>query len=242
MPRRLIRNSKLTNRQLNEFVKYFALEVPASRAANVMGINWHSAERVYQVIRRRLARECELHSPLGGEVEHDESYFGGRRKGPTMALSIFLEMETEGQLIPTADRDLPKPPVISQQIHPSVLGLCLKTVQRFSQRRPLPAPQPRDVSIPTEHPDAAIQINFHRAEWMTRVTPQAVEHRRQGEPTLLPQPSGRRLPVKCEMATRLVPIADVLRESLTQLIKYLLLELVVVFPPVIPEGPSRGFA
>ena len=82
MPRRLIKNSKLTNRQLNELAKYFALEVPASRAAKVMGINRHSAERVYQVIRRCLARECELHNPLGGEVECDESYFGGRRKGP----------------------------------------------------------------------------------------------------------------------------------------------------------------
>ncbi|MCA1850682.1 MAG: IS1595 family transposase [Acidobacteria bacterium] len=77
-----MRNSKLTNRQLNELVKYFALEVPAARAAKVMGINRHSAERVYQVIRRCVARECELHSPLGGEVECDESYFGGRRKGP----------------------------------------------------------------------------------------------------------------------------------------------------------------
>jgi transposase len=82
VPRRLIKNSKLTNRQLNDLVKYFALEVPASRAANVTGINRHSAERVYQVIRRCLARERELHSPLGGEVEADESYFGGRRKGP----------------------------------------------------------------------------------------------------------------------------------------------------------------
>jgi transposase len=79
---RLIKNSKLTNRQLNQLIKYFALEVPASRAAKVMQINRHSAERVYQVIRRCLARECELHSPLGGEVECDESYFGGRRKGP----------------------------------------------------------------------------------------------------------------------------------------------------------------
>jgi len=78
---RLIKNSKLTNRQLNELVKYFALEVPASRAAKVMNINRHSAERIYQIIRRCLARECELHSPLGGEVECDESYFGGKRKG-----------------------------------------------------------------------------------------------------------------------------------------------------------------
>ncbi len=82
MPARLIKNSKLTNRQLNELAKYFALEVPASRAAKVIGINRHSAERVYHIIRRCLARECELHSPFGGEVECDESYFGGRRKGP----------------------------------------------------------------------------------------------------------------------------------------------------------------
>jgi transposase len=82
VPQRLIKNSKLTNRQLNELVKYFALEVPAGRAAKVIDINRHSAERVYQVIRRCLARECERHSPLGGEVECDESYFGGRRKGP----------------------------------------------------------------------------------------------------------------------------------------------------------------
>ncbi len=46
-----------------------------------MTINRHSAERIYQIIRRCLARECELHNPLGGEVECDESYFGGRRKG-----------------------------------------------------------------------------------------------------------------------------------------------------------------
>ena len=77
MPPRLIKNNKLTNRQLNGLVKYFALEVPAGRAAQVMSINRHSAERVYQVIHRCVARECELHSPLGGEVECDESYFGG---------------------------------------------------------------------------------------------------------------------------------------------------------------------
>jgi hypothetical protein len=40
------------------------LEVLASRAANVMSINRHSAERVYHVIRRCLARECELHTRL----------------------------------------------------------------------------------------------------------------------------------------------------------------------------------
>jgi transposase len=81
VPARLVKNSKLTNRQLNQLIKYFALEVPASRAAKAMNINRHTAQRIYQVIRWCLARECECESPFGGEVECDESHFGGRRKG-----------------------------------------------------------------------------------------------------------------------------------------------------------------
>lgn len=51
------------------------------KAAQVLRINRHSAERVYQIIRQHLARDCERRSPLHGEVEADESYFGGHRKG-----------------------------------------------------------------------------------------------------------------------------------------------------------------
>jgi hypothetical protein len=56
VPKRLVTNSKLSNRQLNQLIKYFALEVPASRAAKAMNINRHTAQRIYQVIRRSLAR------------------------------------------------------------------------------------------------------------------------------------------------------------------------------------------
>jgi hypothetical protein len=90
VPPRLIKKSKLTRRQLDELAKYFALEVPASRAAKVMQINRHSAERVYHVIRCCLAWECELDGPLGGEVEADESYSGGRRKASGMVRSKRL--------------------------------------------------------------------------------------------------------------------------------------------------------
>lgn len=81
MQRKLVYRSKLTNRQLNRLIRLFVLEVPALKAAGEVGVNRHSAERVYEVIRVHLARECERESPLGGEVEVDESYFGGRRKG-----------------------------------------------------------------------------------------------------------------------------------------------------------------
>ena len=81
MSKRLIARSKLSNRQLNQLVDFFALEVPAVKAAQVLCINRHSAERVYHVIRQHLAWDCEGRSPLRGEVEADEPYFGGHRKG-----------------------------------------------------------------------------------------------------------------------------------------------------------------
>ena len=81
MTKRLIKNSKLSNRQLGKLTDFFALEVPANKAARSLGVNRHSAERVYHVIRLCLARECEQWSPFEGEVEVDESYFGGKRKG-----------------------------------------------------------------------------------------------------------------------------------------------------------------
>ena len=81
MTKRLIKNSKLTNRVLGRLIDFFALEVPAKKAAMALGINRHSAERVYHLIRLRLAAECEKQSPFEGEVEVDESYFGGHRKG-----------------------------------------------------------------------------------------------------------------------------------------------------------------
>ena len=81
MSSKWIKNSKLTNRQVGSLIDYFVLEVPAIKAATMLSINRHSAERIYTIIRINIARECEKESPLGGEVEVDESYFGGKRKG-----------------------------------------------------------------------------------------------------------------------------------------------------------------
>ena len=81
MSKRLIKNSKLSNRQISKLIDFFVLEVPASKTAGVLEINRHSAERIYQIIRFSLARECEKEFSFTGEVEVDESYFGGHRKG-----------------------------------------------------------------------------------------------------------------------------------------------------------------
>jgi transposase len=81
MASRWIKGSKISNRQIGKLIDYFALEVPASKASIMVSINRNTAQRIYNEIRIKLARECEKRSPFKGEVEVDESYFGGRRKG-----------------------------------------------------------------------------------------------------------------------------------------------------------------
>ena len=81
MSSKWIKRSKLNNRLVGRLIDYFVLEVPAIKAAQMLSLNRHTAERIYNVIRVKLAIECEKQSPFRGEVEIDESYFGGKRRG-----------------------------------------------------------------------------------------------------------------------------------------------------------------
>ena len=54
MAARWIKGSKLSNKQIGHLIDYFALEVPAIKAAGILDINRHSAERVYNFIRESM--------------------------------------------------------------------------------------------------------------------------------------------------------------------------------------------
>ena len=74
------RLTKNTQARLQEF---FVLEVTARSAANVLGIHSNSAALFYRKIRQVIAFHLsqEAAEVFNGEVEIDESYFGGVRKG-----------------------------------------------------------------------------------------------------------------------------------------------------------------
>ena len=59
----------------------FVAGVTARTAAELAGVNRHSATLFYHKVRQMIAYELEDESPFAGEVEVDESYFGGERKG-----------------------------------------------------------------------------------------------------------------------------------------------------------------
>lgn len=81
MARKLVKRARLTNRQLGKLIDLFVIEVTAVKAAEAVGVNRNTAQRIYTKIRETMVAECEAHSPFKGEVEVDESYFGGKRKG-----------------------------------------------------------------------------------------------------------------------------------------------------------------
>ena len=80
MPK-LLKNSKLPNSVIRKIVEYFVLELTAVQTAKQLGINRHTVDRIYLIIRGKIARYQELNQEIfHGEVEMDESYFGGKRK------------------------------------------------------------------------------------------------------------------------------------------------------------------
>ena len=60
----------------------FYQQQPAYRLATDLGVDVKAVTRVYQRLREALYHMAELEGgKLAGEIELDESYFGGRRKG-----------------------------------------------------------------------------------------------------------------------------------------------------------------
>lgn len=76
---RYYRRSKISERKMRQIIKYFALDLTASKTAEIVALTRPSVSRIFVKIRNRIAQECERASPFGGTVEVDESYFGARR-------------------------------------------------------------------------------------------------------------------------------------------------------------------
>ena len=73
------RRSKLSEAKLRQILRYFAMDLTATDCAELSGVSLRSINTIYLRLRRRMAEQCEKVSPLGGELEADESYFGPRR-------------------------------------------------------------------------------------------------------------------------------------------------------------------
>jgi transposase len=74
------RRSRLTPRQQGKLIEHFVAGTTARAAAEIVGVQPNTAIRFYQRLRVLIASKQPTYE-LSGEVEVDESYFGGVRKG-----------------------------------------------------------------------------------------------------------------------------------------------------------------
>jgi transposase len=76
------RRSRLSKGVQEALIVSFVGGVPARTAGELVGINRNSAILFYHKLREVIATRLAEQTPfLAGDVEVDESYFGGRRKG-----------------------------------------------------------------------------------------------------------------------------------------------------------------
>ena len=78
---KLLKYSKLSNKKTREVIKYFALELTFVQTSKHLKLNRKTVDRIYKIIREKIANYQKINQDIfHGEVEIDESYFGGRHK------------------------------------------------------------------------------------------------------------------------------------------------------------------
>ena len=79
----LMRKSRLSDYKQDRLIEHFISGSTALTAASLCGVNRKTAVFFFLRLREIIALELEAESEamFGGEIEVDESYFGGKRKG-----------------------------------------------------------------------------------------------------------------------------------------------------------------
>jgi transposase len=77
-----LKRCKLSRKVQLKLLEFFVLEVTARSAADVLDLQVNTVALFYRKVRELIVEQAATNEELlGGEVEVDESYFGGVRKG-----------------------------------------------------------------------------------------------------------------------------------------------------------------
>ena len=77
----MFKYSKVSPYRIKKILFYFSQDLTATQTASIIKISRVTINRFYKLFRQAIAAYCEKESIFEGEIELDESYFGGRHKG-----------------------------------------------------------------------------------------------------------------------------------------------------------------
>ena len=77
----MLKDAKISWYRIKKIIECFCLDITASKTASLLKLNRNTINHWYNVFRLDIyAHQCREFEKMFGEVELDESYFGGRRK------------------------------------------------------------------------------------------------------------------------------------------------------------------
>jgi len=76
-----MRKSRLSRAKQDRLIEHFVAGTTARTVAVLVGVNKSTASYYFHRLREIICKAVEDETPFSGEIEVDESYFGGRRKG-----------------------------------------------------------------------------------------------------------------------------------------------------------------
>ena len=126
---RWLNQSRLSCQNWLRVLKLFELEVSTNKIASQLVMPYNTIHRAVMIVRHAiLCKASDADKLLGGEIEIDESYFGGKRKGrrgrgAAGKVPVFGILERQG--------------IVRVEVVPNVraetlLGLTVKTVRHGS--------------------------------------------------------------------------------------------------------------
>lgn len=119
------RKSRLTIRRQGRLIEYFVAGSTARATAGLLGIQPNTAAKFFLRLRMLIASKLPSYEP-SGEVEADESYFGGVRKGErgrgaAGKVIVFGLLKRRGKvftvIVPNAKTETLLP-IIEEQVQP----------------------------------------------------------------------------------------------------------------------------
>jgi transposase len=121
------RKSRLTSHQQSRLLEHFVAGTTARAASELIGVQANTAIRFFMRLRQLIASKLPSYE-LSGEVEADESYFGGKRKGKRKRgrgsagkVAVFGLLKRGGKvytaIIPNAKTETLLP-IIEQNVQP----------------------------------------------------------------------------------------------------------------------------
>jgi len=111
---RYVKRAKISEQKFKKFLHCFAMDLNAQQIASITGLNRNTVNRLLFLVRSRIAELCEQASPLKGQIEVDESYFGPRRirgvvgRGARKKTTVFGILQRNSkvytQIVPNCSR------------------------------------------------------------------------------------------------------------------------------------------